>query len=258
MSLGGFFKKLGKGIAETVYRPVRGIARVATGDFRRGLGDIGFGIKRGAQAAALLSTGGMYAPALLAAGGGMLERATQKGAGFKNVVGAGLGGAAGAYGARGLGDIGRAGLARIGTSGAGNVAGTNATTTLAGGGPPYVPGGIDMTALRPPNPNLLTAGGASMPTIPADLISKYAPAKGSWLGSIGKGLQRTGGLIERNPTTAMLVGQGILASQDDPMVDIAQQNQDRLNEQWAMEQDPQYQRRKMIEQMILSGAWRSR
>ena len=43
MGLGGFFKGLGKGIANTVSRPVRGIGRVARGKFREGFGDIAFG-----------------------------------------------------------------------------------------------------------------------------------------------------------------------------------------------------------------------
>ena len=251
MSLGGFFKGLGKGIAETVYRGPRGIVRIAKGDFRKGLGDIGFAIKRGAQAAALLGTGGMAAPALIAAGGGMREGATKKGAGFKSIVGGGVSGAAGAYGARGLGDIGRAGLARIGTSTAGSVGG------VGGGGAPYVPGAVTATSASPVNPGLLAGRGFAMPGLPQVSQLGTSAAPGGWLSGIGKGLQKTGGLIERNPTTAMLVGQGILASQDDPMVDIAQQNQDRLNEQWALEQDPQEQRRRLLESLVLSGAWRS-
>ncbi len=420
MGLGGLIR----GVGNAISRPVRGIGRIARGNFREGFGDIGHGIKRGAQAAALVGSGGTIAMPLLAAGGGMLERGTEKGAGFKNVIGAGISGASGAVAARGIGDKARSigGAIRGGQQVAGEAAaggvqnlakltpgqipgqaalsagmtpgvpkameigkyagkavgsgvgapnigsltsanpvkamdiGKYSTDAMGHGGgmvaphssfeigqyddmlarnpgiraapkdwrnvshgmdanvnagdndavfkatikhlnggpvpgyqPPSLPPGAfqyigpDPTFSMPgpgafqysgPDPTFSMGGGApnigssitsavpnnslisSMDALSAPALTGIQQSGQGAFSRIGGALKSAGSYAEKHPNLMKFSGDALLASQDDPMVEIDRRQQDRLDEQWAMMNDPEEQRRRMIEQMILTGAWR--
>jgi len=266
MGLGGFFKGVGRAIS----RPVRGIGRIARGNFREGLGDIGHGIKRGAQAAALVGSGGTYAPLLAAAGGGMLERGTEEGASFGNVMGAGIRGASGAVAARGIGNTARSigGALRGGQQLAAQVPGApgafqlpdgiDPTFSMGGGAPPNISTALTRPSLNPSNiPNGSTISSLARPNTSSvtSLLPGGQNAQG--LGSrIGGALKSAAGYAEEHPNLAKYAGDAISASVGTPTDDINQRQQDRLDEQWALQNDPEERRRRLFEGMIMNGAWR--
>ncbi len=223
MGLGGFFKGLAKGVGSAVGRPLRGIGRVMRGNFREGFADIGHGIKRGAQAAALLGSGGLAAPAI-AAGGGMLERGLSENASLGNVLGAGVGGASGAMAARGVGNIGRSMLKR----GAGATAGQ----ASSGGVIPSVSRAERTATALGQTVSSASGGGAG--------------------GGIGGALRSGASFLEEHPTSVTFAGNllsGTGYDQGDYYQDLIAQRRE--------EEEYDRSREKMLRDMILSGAWRS-
>ncbi len=235
MGVFGFLGSVGKGIAKgvgsAIGRPLRGIGRVMTGDFKRGFSDIGHGLKRGAQAAALLGSGGAAAP-LLAAGGGMLERGLSDNASFKNVLGAGVRGASGAIAARGVGNIGRSILGRGPDSVASQVA------SGGGGGMPRQ----TLEALRLKD-TLATSG----------VTSAVKDAGGSLFSGIGGAMRQGANFIEEHPASLTFAG--------NMLSETGYNQEDYYKESLAQrreEEEYDRSRDKLLRDMILSGTWRSR
>ena len=81
-------------LRNAVSRPVRGLGRIARGNVRQGLGDIGAGARAAAPVVAMVPGVGTLAAAGMGAAGGALERAGQSGANFGSVLGGAAGGAA--------------------------------------------------------------------------------------------------------------------------------------------------------------------
>ncbi len=224
MGFGGFLKGIGKGIGRAVSRPVRGIGRAVRGDFKGALGDIGHGLKRGAQFAALVGSGGIAAP-LLAAGGGMLERGTEQGAGIGNVLGAGLKGASGAVAARGVGNIGRS-LLGTGTQAAGQAAG-QAVAPAA-----YNPAGPVMSFASP------------------------VAETGGRLSGIGNALKSGSEFLEAHPKSVEFAG-NLLSGRAEAQQFESQEKRYREELAFRREQEEYDKSEKaMLRQMILSGVWR--
>jgi hypothetical protein len=68
----GFLGKIGKFIGKAVANPIRGIGRIARGDFKAGLGDIAGGAARlGAMALPVAGIAGLSIPGIGALGGGL-------------------------------------------------------------------------------------------------------------------------------------------------------------------------------------------
>lgn len=246
MGFGGFLKGLGKGIAGAVSRPVRGLGRIARGKFREGFADIAHGAKRGAQAAALVGTGGMAAPALLAAGAGGLERGLEHGFNVGNVAGGAARGAAGAYTARGVGNIGRMAL---GGGGAASMPPAYSATETPSGftrasefAPMHTSG-----AMAPPAVEMA-------PSAVHGVVKSAGSATGPRFRGIGKMVQDAAGgvgrFIKDNPELSLMTGGELLQSSSEMDLRRDEEERRRRELEWMMGPD------RTIRDLIVSGAWR--
>ena len=249
MGAWGFLKKAGKKVGkfglEALGVPVsmgQNIGKMIRGDVRGGLSGIGGDVKRAAQVAALVSTGGLAAPAMFAAGGGMLQRGMGEGASFRNVLGAGARGASGAVAARGVQNIGRSMLNRGAQTAVGRVAEQGAGRTAER----FMGEGVA---------NMSRVGAGEM--LPAGLVAPPAPGSGPW-GGIGSALKAVPEWLGEHPEAMTAAGQ-ILSSNAE--MGIREDQQQFYQDQLALrrEQD-EYEKsqEKMLRDMIISGAWRTR
>ena len=151
--IGRGVKKVGKKVGQEVKRAFDPIVKGVQGDWKGALAGIGHNIKRGAQVAAVLGTGGVAGVGLgaIGAAGGAIEGGFKEGGGgFKDIVGGGIGGYGGVQTGKALGNIGRGVAGRVGGGGAEAVVGgggalspdTAITNTMLGPPPPIpaVPG----------------------------------------------------------------------------------------------------------------------
>lgn len=104
-------------VKAAVYKPVRGIGRIARGHVREGLRDIGQGVKTAAPAIAFIPGVGLPAAAAIGAAGGVLG--AKKHAGVGDFVRGGLQGAAAGAAGEGLQGIGKMAMGARGLIGAG-------------------------------------------------------------------------------------------------------------------------------------------
>ena len=244
MGLGSFFKGIGRGIGRAVSRPVRGIGRMMRGKFREGLGDIGHGIKRGAQVAALLGTGGAAGVPMwaAAAGGGMLERGMDRNASVGNVLGAGVSGASGAMAARSVGNIGRSMLNR-------GVTQTVGQTASAGGMPRRTHEALRLgDTLR--EGGVTTYGGNAA-------LSAAKEAPGRFTG-IGTALRSGANFLEEHPKSVEFAGNLLSGRADAQIREDRQQYYLDVLAQRREEEEYERSREKMLRDLIISGGWRSR
>ena len=191
---------------------------------------------RGAQLAALMGSGGAAAP-LFAAGGGMLDRATSEGAGFRNVIGAGVGGASGALAARGVNRIGSAVLNR------------GAQTAAE-----QVPGQAANQVGRSTAEHVAQMSSVS-PAMAA--VNAVDPGGGGFFGGIGKAIKGAPSFLAENPATLEFAGNMLSGRAEAGFREDQQQfYQDQL--QLRREQDEhERSEEKMLRDMIIAGTWRT-
>ena len=210
--IGRGVKKVGKVVGKEVKRAFDPIVKGVKGDWKGALAGIGHNIKRGAQVAAVLGTGGVAGVGLgaIGAAGGAIEGGFKEGGGgFKDIIGGGISGYGGVQTGKALGNIGRNVAGRVGSRGA-EAALANTTqglvpgmtdAALQGGALPNVPV-RDMTS------QLVTGGGGiNMPSVTSQVplyapnvpVSGVANVVGGEASNIGKSIWgKAGGYLDAN------------------------------------------------------------
>jgi len=181
--IGRGVKKAGKWVGEEVKRSFDPIVKGVKGDWRGALAGIGHNIKRGAQVAAVLGTGGVAGVGLgtIGAAGGALEGGFKEGGGgFKDIIGGGISGYGGVQTGKALGNIGRNIAGRVGSRGAEAVAANvlpnvpvrDVANQLVTGG-----GGINMPSVTPLVSNVANVAGGGV----GDVAPSFFDKAGSYL-----------------------------------------------------------------------------
>ena len=166
--IGKGVKKAGKLVGKEVKRAFDPIVKGVQGDWKGALAGIGHNIKRGAQVAAVLGSGGVAGVGLgtLGAAGGAIEGGFKEGGGgLKDIAGGALSGYGGVQTGKALGNIGR-GLVGVqqAVPVAGGMGGGGAEAVVGGGGALSPDMAITNTMMGPPPP--IPAPPGFVPSVP--------------------------------------------------------------------------------------------
>lgn len=241
-----WLKKTLKKAAHTVSNPVRGIGRIARGNVRAGLRDIGSSVKTLSPALAFVPGVGTAAALGIGALGGGL--AAKKGAGIGDVAKGAAGGAAGAYAGTQL----KSALPGI-RQGIGQLAsrGGAAGAEIAGAGAGAGAGGGGMTAMAMPAVNV---GGAGAGAAGAGGAGGTMAGIGNVARGAGNVAQNVGGaVLKHGATAAQLAGVGAQAygaQQEGKAMDRQLDFQEEgTRRDWARDEELDPYRRMMLERM---------